>query len=265
MESAARNSGLNVHVLMISTFLDLYDNSTCYLHQSFTNITFFTISLKDVFVETPLEKIYQRNEFLQSYYKTIHLSDLLRVALIYKVGGFYSDLDSVTLNNLRYMKNVVGSTLKNSTTTFHHIPNGVFQFSKNHELLLHYMNNINSTFSGQVFNEIGPPLLTETFKSFFNISHVEHFFNVNASVLPSHFFFPAKSYQVFDGKSEGLLWTRNMMSSDDWKQWLKYSYMIHFYSSQSSDIIVQDDINHEAYAYVAPRYCPISYQSSKNF
>ena len=97
LESAALMSNLQVNIIFTSSFLDLHDNSTCYLYQTVPNIHFYTVKLKDAFDDTPLERIYQREEFRNSQFRTIHLSDMLRTAIIYKKGGFYSDLDSITL------------------------------------------------------------------------------------------------------------------------------------------------------------------------
>ena len=97
LESASLKSNLQVNIIFTSSFLDLHDNSTCYLFQTVPNIHFYTIKLKDAFEGTPLERIYQRAEFRKSSYGPTHLSDMLRVAIIYKYGGFYSDLDSITI------------------------------------------------------------------------------------------------------------------------------------------------------------------------
>ena len=97
LESAALMSNLRINIIFTSSFLDLHDNSTCYLYQTVPNIHFYTVKLKDAFDDTPLERIYQREEFRNSKFRIIHLSDMLRTAIIYKKGGFYSDLDSITL------------------------------------------------------------------------------------------------------------------------------------------------------------------------
>ena len=97
LESAARFSGLRVNIILTSSFLDLYDNSTCYLYMFSSNIRFFTIKLRDAFRDTPLDRFYQREEYRRSEHKTTHLSDTLRYALVYKQGGFYSDLDTITI------------------------------------------------------------------------------------------------------------------------------------------------------------------------
>ena len=99
LESAARFSGLRVNIILTSSFLDLYDNSTCFLYM-FSNISFFTIKLRDAFQDTPLDRFYQREEYRRSEHKTTHLSDALRYALVYKQGGFYSDLDTVTIRSI---------------------------------------------------------------------------------------------------------------------------------------------------------------------
>ena len=212
-----------------------------------------------MFDGTPLEKFYQLDQFLKSPHKVLHLSDTLRLAVVYKVGGLYSDLDSVTIKDLSNLKNVVGATLQTATTTYHHIANGVFHFAKNHDLLLHYMERINQTYKGVENNEIGPLMLTDAIKQFYNISMVENYQNTNLTVLPSHFFFPAKSYEL------SLLWTEAAKSEEEWEKWLQNSSMVHFYSSQSNSIIVQRNKQHEAYSFIGPKYCPFAYNSSINF
>ena len=57
-----------------------------------------------------------QNNFWSNVAKNKHkiydLSDALRWALIYQVGGFFSDLDSLTISDLTKLKNVIGQTNK---------------------------------------------------------------------------------------------------------------------------------------------------------
>ena len=48
VEAAARRSGLGVVVVMMSERLDLTDNTTCFLINSYDNIQFYTVNLTNL-------------------------------------------------------------------------------------------------------------------------------------------------------------------------------------------------------------------------
>ena len=111
VESAARFSRLQVQVILLSDTLDLTDNSTCNLFTSQQiNIGFWKADLATFYEGTPLQHLVKSEIFLKSPHHVTHQSDAMRLALIFKYGGFYSDLDSVILSDLRQLRNVVGAT-----------------------------------------------------------------------------------------------------------------------------------------------------------
>ena len=281
LESASRMSNLQVTVLLISSFLDLNENSSCYLFQQYPNIHFYTIDLQDAFQHTPLEKIIERKEFKTSQHKAIHLSDMLRLAIIYKNGGFYSDLDTVTIKDLSQFHNIIGQTNMKDTTLDYlsklehfstiigvdnlknmsakHLQNAEFKFEKNHKLLWKTMEEIAKRYEGRHRIEIGPLFITSVVKSFYNVTDIEHFKNQELEIVPNDYFYPAKAYEI------SKLWTIDTQNEDDWKRLLKDSYIIHFYSSQTNSLVVQRNVNYEVYSYLGPKYCPVAYWSSESF
>ena len=54
VEAAARRSGLGVVVVMMSSRLDLTDNTTCYLINSHLNIQFYSVNLTNLARNTSL-------------------------------------------------------------------------------------------------------------------------------------------------------------------------------------------------------------------
>ena len=175
--------------------------------------------------------------------------------MVYKSGGFYSDLDSVTVKALSPLKNVIGSTTRDDTAA-KHLANGVFQLSKHHPVLKKLMEKMVTVYTGRSFNEIGPLLLTSTVMEQYNISDVENFKGGELEVLKPEVFFPAKSYEL------NKLWRQEPTSLSEWRSWLSQTSMVHFYSSQTNKLLVQRDGQHEAIAVLGPEYCPLSYQSS---
>ena len=194
LESAATSSNLRVNIIFLSEFVDLNDNSTCAIFKLIPSVNFFTIKLRDAFVDTPLHRIYQREDWKHSLFQAVHTSDALRMALIYKVGGFYSDLDTLSLGDLSSLENVIGAT--NMRGKEPHLANGAFHLHKHHPLLWRVMEEIVTSYSGRERTEIGPLLVTRAVRQHFNISDV---ININTAekgglrVLPSKAFYPAKS------------------------------------------------------------------------
>ena len=194
LESAVTSSHLSVNIIFLTEFVDLYDNSTCAIFKLLPSVSFFTIKLCDAFVNTPLHRFYQREEFRKSLFKSVHTSDALRIALIYKVGGFYSDLDTLTLGDLSGLENVIGATSMRGAEP--HLANGAFHLRRHHPLLWRTMEDIVTRYRGAHRNEIGPLLVTRAVRRHYNISDVSSV-NIKGEgglqVLPSRAFYPAKS------------------------------------------------------------------------
>ena len=51
------NLGYHVNVIFLSQTLDLNENSTCYLHQFVKNIDFHSLDIKEMFENTPMNKV----------------------------------------------------------------------------------------------------------------------------------------------------------------------------------------------------------------
>ena len=54
VEAAARRSGLGVVVVMMTERLDLTDNTTCFLLNSYDNIQFYTVNLTRLALNTSI-------------------------------------------------------------------------------------------------------------------------------------------------------------------------------------------------------------------
>lgn len=57
---------------------------------------------------TPLWRLHQKNQLNQSVHPLTHRSDAVRVAMLWKYGGLYLDLDCLVFRPLYCLKNTVG-------------------------------------------------------------------------------------------------------------------------------------------------------------
>ena len=79
MESAARRSGLSVHLVLLSPTLDLTDNTTCHLYMSSLDIRFYTVNYTSLATFTPLQGFFDDPKLLSSKYRPGHTADALRL------------------------------------------------------------------------------------------------------------------------------------------------------------------------------------------
>ncbi|XP_046451565.1 lactosylceramide 4-alpha-galactosyltransferase-like [Daphnia pulex] len=103
---ALHNTNLTVNVL----FVGRKDNTSLILQtlkENYNNINFIRINLDNYIARTPLENWYLGNEWNTGPFKVSHLSDGLRFLTLYKYGGYYFDLDVISVNTVTYYRNFV--------------------------------------------------------------------------------------------------------------------------------------------------------------
>ena len=162
IESSLRYSNLTKFIVaMTSKTLDLSANNvTCQLFKEFSNkgLEFRHVSVEDIIEGTPFEKIHQDNKIHEETAnkaqrmkheeaKFIHYSDILRLLLVHKYGGWYSDLDVLFLKPLNELENVIGcddvSIKQSGKVTGRNIANGFFHFTASHLFLSKSMKDRN--------------------------------------------------------------------------------------------------------------------------
>eukprot|EP01025_Chloroclados_australasicus_P037000 TRINITY_DN37696_c1_g2_i1.p1 TRINITY_DN37696_c1_g2~~TRINITY_DN37696_c1_g2_i1.p1 ORF type:complete len:333 (-),score=12.45 TRINITY_DN37696_c1_g2_i1:489-1487(-) len=69
-------------------------------------------SLETIFKDTPIEQWWERNnEWKHGQFFYSHISEALRLVLVWKYGGTYIDTDVVILKNMEHVKNAVGAQM----------------------------------------------------------------------------------------------------------------------------------------------------------
>jgi len=263
IESAIQFSGLRVTLLLTSPTLDMSENSTCRFFSSLgEQMDVFKLDVSRATEATPLENLVRQGALQNSKWPVTHLSDAVRLALVFKLGGFYSDLDSVTIRSLVHIKNSIGATKINTDpATKHHLANGEFHFQKGHQLLWKTMEDFASKFHGKVREEVGPMLMTNSVKKYLNTETIDHLIEKTKNDL--HIFGPQRFYPVLSFEA-GRLWPVEPQRFEDWAHLFSDSSMVHFYDSQSKKWSVDNLPAYEAYSVLGPRYCPMAF-SLKNF
>lgn len=268
VESAARYSGLPVTVLIASqTLFTQANNATWQLFQFglANNVSFHFLDVSQLVQNTPFEPLLESHSSTlqgKGYDDVTQLSDILRIAVTYKYGGFYSDLDVVFLQSVAHLRNVLGNNCAVGEKCVNAIPNGDFHFEAQHPFLEKLMNESVISYSETDRTSLGPPFWYKTLYDYCNLT-TSNIYEVNnsscpVSVLPHHYFYP-----VHWTKVESLF--HRQPTATTWDQMFANSTLVHMYGYLSRAYKVTRNPNVEAYSYLAPTHCPLSYEGCSSF
>lgn len=250
IESTARyHPESKIRVLMFTSrpFEDTH-NLTGIFDNVHVNVTTF----EKIFEDTPLLQWYRNKEWNGSRFKINHLSDASRLAVIWKYGGMYLDLDIVMLTSLsgfwhRNMANFLIKESDNSTC------NSIFGFSRGHPFLRKCMLNVLKRYRSDCWPCIGAWLITNQFNSYcpgLNLEDIETGLHCNVTILPVISAFPIPYYHWKD------YFTNN--SIDNVINKIRESYLVHVWNFLSSKEMLQPGIA-TAYGKIMSVHCPRVY------
>lgn len=101
IESAAlENKSHKIYILHTCPInKKLYIQSSEYIKQTLSQRNVFVVlpRMRDIFQGTPVEDLYNNNIIHSSLYPVEHLSDILRLVVLWKFGGTYLDLDTIAV------------------------------------------------------------------------------------------------------------------------------------------------------------------------
>ncbi|XP_018431938.1 PREDICTED: lactosylceramide 4-alpha-galactosyltransferase [Nanorana parkeri] len=192
------------------------------LLRCFPNIEFLPLDFKKLFNNTPLNTWYSKaegkNQRALLDYPT--LSDACRLAILWKAGGIYLDMDFIILKNLENITNSMGMQ---SLYTL----NGAFlTFQPQHKFIELCMKDFVGKYNYWLYGHQGPQLLTRVFKKWCPIHRLRDKKSCQGvNVLPKEAFYPVdwqdwkKYFQVID--------------PTEMEKLLKDSYGVHLWNKKS--------------------------------
>ncbi|KAL9689438.1 hypothetical protein QQ045_009824 [Rhodiola kirilowii] len=171
-----------------------------------------------------------------------NISNLLRLALLYKFGGVYVDTDVIILKSFSSLRNVIGAqTMDSETKNWTRLNNAVMVFDKKHPLVFEFINEFALTFDGNKWGHNGPYLVSRVVS---RVSQEENWhkdkLKNNFTVLPSQMFYPVDWSRVgslFEGPRDEKhsKWISNKMT-----QIYTQSLAIHMWNRQSKMLKIEN-------------------------
>ncbi|XP_022777361.1 lactosylceramide 4-alpha-galactosyltransferase [Durio zibethinus] len=163
------------------------------------------------------------------------LSNLLRLALLYKYGGIYIDTDIIVLKSFNNLRNVIGAQSINlETKNWSRLNNAVLIFDKQHPLLYKFIQEFGLTFDGNKWGHNGPYLVSRV------VARVTGRPGFNFTVLPPSAFYPVdwtRIRSLFQGPKNEIhsKWLRDKL-----EQIRRQSYAVHLWNRQSRKVRFQE-------------------------
>jgi hypothetical protein len=131
--AAAHNPKATVYVFSINA---QFKNKNLITNE-YKNVKFVLLRPEETFRDTPLWPWWWSKQVMTSPFKTAHLSDALRLALLWKYGGIYSDLDTITVKSFQSLIPFSGAGFLNGIEPSLGIK---YNFNCNFILILFFLN-----------------------------------------------------------------------------------------------------------------------------
>lgn len=122
------------------------------------NVRIGILNLTLLFGGTPLEQWHESGAVRDSQFPVEHLSDAVRLALLWKRGGIYMDTDVVVLRSLDDLRNAIGLQQPEE------VNGAVLVFDKGHHFLEACMIDYAQNYSKSEWASQGPDLVTRVLK-----------------------------------------------------------------------------------------------------
>uniref|UniRef100_A0ACD5USS2 Uncharacterized protein n=1 Tax=Avena sativa TaxID=4498 RepID=A0ACD5USS2_AVESA len=165
-----------------------------------------------------------------------NLSNLLRLALLYKYGGVYLDADVVVLRPLSGLRNAIGAQAVDAATgDWIRLNNAVMVFDRGHPILRDFIAEFAATFDGSKWGHNGPYLVSRV------AARVRHRMpELGVTVLPPRAFYPVDWTKIGglfvapkDGKEER--WVKAKMDNIKGQ-----SFGIHLWNRESRSLEMEE-------------------------
>jgi lactosylceramide 4-alpha-galactosyltransferase len=262
IESAALNNPNGIiNVYTINAKIDSK------LLKTYSNIKLIKLNLSKLFQNTYFENWYRLNKqlLMQGPYAYAQISDLFRVVVLYKYGGYYSDLDTITIKSIEPLLNYNGFGLQSDYPIDINLSNLIF--SKNHLFLHEWMSEmIDEPYNKTrfIWGSIG--------KNNVNLKVEKLCETKLENIIIKGLNTNIKSRKFNKSKHDLSLFSTRFFSPLNWFNW-EYlfisnqfidismfidAYSVHFFSKFSSKATTNMKSN-SIYEFYAKRYCPISF------
>lgn len=161
-----------------------------------------------------------------------NLSNLIRLAVLYKYGGVYLDTDFIVLKDFSGLRNSIGAQSMNPLGNWTRLNNAVLIFDKDHPLLYKFIEEFALNFNGNKWGYNGPYLVSRV------VSDLTTAQDYNFTILPPMAFYPVYWSHV-GGFFKGPQQVRRRWIQHKLEQLTDKTYGMHLWNKQSSRLTIE--------------------------
>ncbi|GLT52708.1 hypothetical protein SLA2020_260320 [Shorea laevis] len=164
-----------------------------------------------------------------------HLSDLIRLAVLYKYGGVYLDTDFIFVRDLSGLRNTIGAqSINPATKKWTRLNGAVMIFDIRHPLLVNFLQEYATTFNGNRWGHNGPYLVSRV------LERVRDKPEYNVTIFPPKAFYPVDWIKI------AKLFKKPEKEADE--KWAEEtlvdissgSYTVHLWNKRSRELKIEE-------------------------
>lgn len=163
-----------------------------------------------------------------------NLSNLIRLAVLYKYGGVYLDTDFIVLKDFSGLRNSIGAQSVDAFGNWTRLNNAVLVFDKNHTLLHKFMEEFTSTFDGNRWGHNGPYLVSRV------VERTPKGQDCNFTVLPRMAFYPVDWTRIAGLFAKPVTRANSKWVEAKLAQLGGVSYGVHLWNKESSRLRIEE-------------------------
>ncbi|KAH6923851.1 hypothetical protein HPB50_008258 [Hyalomma asiaticum] len=238
------------YTVWLLTILDMQDCRPLKNLQQLPNFRMMNIDLNAMVKDSVLVHWYLKDDWNHSPFRVNHLSDALRLLVLWKYGGVYADMDVLVLKSFGDLRNVVSREL------FPDVGNSVMVFDRGHPFLMRCLEEFSRTYKSRRWAHNGPRLLERVLSWFCPKNLLRKLPLVQCTgltVLPGTAFYPVNYME----------WQKTFQRNDTAAvlRATADSYALHLWNSYSRSTAVERG---SAYDVLRKKLCPITNRLKKN-
>ncbi|XP_031275299.1 uncharacterized protein At4g19900-like [Pistacia vera] len=168
---------------------------------------------------------------------TIHLSDLVRMAILYKYGGVYLDTDFLVLKNFEGLRNAIGvQIIDRASKNWKSVNNALQIFDIWHPMLFQFIKEYATNFKPNIWGENGPYLLSRIIKRLDAGRSPVY----NISVLPRKAFYPVDWLHISRLYKKPTTEEESKWAEETVAELSRESYAIHLWNQISRPLVIEE-------------------------
>ncbi|KAJ0028215.1 hypothetical protein Pint_35201 [Pistacia integerrima] len=193
--------------------------------------------VKNTPAEAWLEELKSGNKDPGKFPLYNNLSNLIRLAILYRYGGVYLDTDFIVMRNFTGLRNAVGvQVIDRNTQNWSSVNNALMIFDIAHPILVEFLREFATTFDGNIWGHNGPNMLSRVIQRL-NVGSTAPY---NITILPIKAFYLAGWLQIPELYKKPTTEQESKRVEDTVAELNRESYALHLWNRLTRDLVIEE-------------------------